>query len=731
MEDLLASLNSQQRAAVTAPGGQVLVLAGPGSGKTRVLTYRIAYLIRQMGVKPQHILAVTFTNKAAREMQARVERLLGADIKGIWLGTFHGMCARILRREVEHLPVKTDFVIFDEDDQTALVKKAIRELNIDEKLHRPASVHAAISRAKNDLCLPDGLVVNSYRDEIVKRVYERYQTLLIANNAVDFDDLLLYTAILMEYKPAVREAYARRFEHILVDEFQDTNQAQYALLKSLASGHNNLFVVGDEDQSIYRWRGADYRNILRFEQDYPKATKLLLEQNYRSTQNVLDAAQSVINQNNNRTPKKLFTERGQGVKIVLYEASDDHAEAAYVVDTITQLTSSGKAQGGDFAIMYRTNAQSRLFEETFLRAGIPYRLVGAQRFYGRREVKDMIAFLRVTHNLDDEVSLVRVINVPPRGVGDKTLGNLMDVAQKNKLSPGRILISLADGEKSPYWQEFSGKGQLILADFGSMLASWHGEKDNLAVPVLFDRILEDINYQVYIDDQSEEGVDRWENVVELRRIAFEYMDRNLVDFLENIALVSDQDTLPDRINTPTLLTLHAAKGLEFQQVFITGLDDGLLPHSRSRDDPEEMAEERRLFYVGITRARDQLYLVRAEARTSFGTYESTIASSFLEQIPSEILMYARRSMRNDSNDAYPSWQAINQDVRPRIGGTQVQKAIDPIYKAGMRVRHNVWGEGLVIDDRIVDGNEIVDVAFASVGFKRLDAVLAKLEVVEK
>jgi DNA helicase-2/ATP-dependent DNA helicase PcrA len=731
MEDLLASLNPQQRAAVTAPSGQVLVLAGPGSGKTRVLTYRLAHLIRQMGIQSAHILAVTFTNKAAREMQVRVERLLGADIKGIWLGTFHGMCARILRREVNHLPVKTDFVIFDEDDQNALVKKALRELNIDEKLHRPVSVHAAISRAKNDLRLPDGLPVNSYRDEIVKRVYERYQALLISNNAVDFDDLLLYTAILMDDNPTVRAAYARRFEHILVDEFQDTNQAQYALLKSLASNHHNLFVVGDEDQSIYRWRGADYRNILRFEQDYPEATRLLLEQNYRSTQNVLDAAQSVINQNTNRTPKKLFTERGQGVKITLYEAADDHAEAAFVVDTITQLTSSGKARGGDFAIMYRTNAQSRLLEETFLRAGIPYRLVGAQRFYGRREVKDVIALMRVTHNPDDEVSLSRVINVPPRGVGEKTLGNLLAIATRHNISPGKILISLADGKKSSYWQDFAGKGQLILADFGSMLASWNAEKDNLAVPVLFDRILEDVNYQAYIDDQNEESLDRWENVMELRRIAFEYMDRSLVDFLENIALVSDQDTLPDQVNTPTLLTLHAAKGLEFPQVFITGLDDGLLPHSRSRDDPEEMAEERRLFYVGITRARDQLYLVRAEARSSFGTYESTIASSFLEQIPSEKLLYARRSMRSDSNGAYPSWQSMSQNGRPKTGETQVRKAIDPLYKAGMRVRHGVWGDGLVIDDRIVDDSEIVDVAFATVGFKRLDAVLAKLEVMKK
>jgi DNA helicase-2/ATP-dependent DNA helicase PcrA len=731
MEDLLTSLNSQQRAAVTSPNGQVLVLAGPGSGKTRVLTYRIAYLVRKMDINPANILAVTFTNKAAREMQARVEHLLGKDIKGIWLGTFHAICARILRREVEHLPVKANFVIFDEDDQTGLVKKALRELNIDDKLHRPVSVHAAISRAKNDLRLPDGLVINSYRDEVTKRVYERYQQKLIENNAVDFDDLLMYTAILLQDYPAVCEAYARRFEHILVDEFQDTNQAQFAMLKSLASGHNNLYVVGDEDQSIYRWRGADYRNILRFEQDYPQATTLLLEQNYRSTQNVLDAARAVIDQNRNRTPKKLFTERGQGVKIVLYEASDDRAEAAYVVDTITRLTASGRAQPGDFAVMYRTNAQSRLLEETFLRAGIAYRLVGAQRFYGRREVKDVIGFLRLIHNLEDEVSLTRVINVPPRGLGEKSIGNLLEVAHQLKISPGKLLISLADGDSSPLWNVFSGKGQRLLADFGAMLAGWCSDKDHMTVPVLFDRILEDINYQAYIDDQSDEGVDRWENVQELRRIAFEYMDRSLVDFLENIALVSDQDTLPDRVNTPTLLTLHAAKGLEFPQVFITGLDDGLLPHSRSRDDPEEMAEERRLFYVGITRARDLLYLVRAEARATFGSYDSTIPSGFIENIPSEIVTIARRAIHSSDNGNYPSWGMIDQGNRSRINVAAVQKPVDPLYKAGMRIRHGVWGEGLVIDDRIVDGGEIVDVAFASVGFKRLDASTAKLEIIQK
>src|SRR5574341_739734 len=429
--DFLDKLNPQQRKAVTAGTGPVLVIAGPGSGKTRVLTQRVAYLIAQEGVRPYRILAVTFTNKAAREMQTRVEKLLGADAtQGMMLGTFHSICARLLRREAEHLPIESNFVIFDDDDQERIVKGVVRDLNLNEKLYRPASLHAAISSAKNELIEADDYPTTNYRDEVVKRVYVEYQKRLVASNAVDFDDLLIYTARLLEDHPAVREKYARRFEHVLVDEFQDTNLAQYTLLKHLASAHHNIFVVGDPDQSIYKWRGADWRNVQRFEQDFPDAQVILLEQNYRSRQTILNAAMGVINRAPNRRRKQLFTERGAGERIYYYEAPDDYAEASFVVDSIAQLVASGEFQPGDCAVMYRTNAQSRLIEEAFLQARLPYRLVGAQRFYGRREVKDLIAFLRLVHNPADEASLDRVINIPPRGIGDKTLLTLHNVARQ-------------------------------------------------------------------------------------------------------------------------------------------------------------------------------------------------------------------------------------------------------------------------------------------------------------
>ena len=399
MSDLLANLNPQQKAAVSAPDGQVLVLAGPGSGKTRVLTQRAAFLIRERGVDPYRLLAVTFTNRAAREMQERLQRSLGSTLDGLWLGTFHAICARILRREADVMPFTRDFVIMDADDQKSLVKMALKEFNLDDKLYPPASLHAAISNAKNNLTQAQDFVAGNYREEIVRRVFERYEQMLRASNALDFDDLLLYAVRLLQENDDVREKYARRFYHVLVDEFQDTNMAQYELLQLLSSHYQNIFVVGDEDQSIYRWRGADYRNVLRFQKDYPKHSVFLLEQNYRSTQNVLDAARAVIDRNTQRTPKSLFSERGHGDKIVLFEAMDDHGEAMFAVETIRSLMETKKAGGGEIAIMYRTNAQSRLLEEAFFQSRIPYRLVGAQRFYGRQEVKDMIAYLRTVQNL--------------------------------------------------------------------------------------------------------------------------------------------------------------------------------------------------------------------------------------------------------------------------------------------------------------------------------------------
>ena len=734
--DILDKLNPQQRAAVTAASGPILVVAGPGSGKTRVLAQRIAYLIASQGIRPWQILAVTFTNKAAREMADRVQRLLGDQaIEGMMLGTFHSICARLLRREADHLPVAANFVIFDDDDQQRIVKGVIRELNLNEKLYRPASVHASISNAKNELQGPDSFPIRTYRDEVVRRVFEQYQQRLIASNAVDFDDLLLYAARLLDSEPSIRQKYAERFQHVLVDEFQDTNLAQYDLVRHLASQHRSLFCVGDPDQSIYRWRGADWRNVQRFEKDFPDARVILLEQNYRSRQNILEVAMGVIDRAQNRKRKRLFSERGQGDKIAFHEAADDYAEAAQVVDSIAELVASRRFEPGECAVMYRTNAQSRLIEEAFLQARLPYRLVGAQRFYGRREVKDLISFMRLAHNPRDEASLDRVINVPPRGIGDKTLSTLHAVARQQQISPGEVVLDLAQGSNSPLWEAFSGRAAVPLADFGSLLAGWRAASVTVTVDALFDQIVRDLNYKAYVDDESEEGTDRWENVQELRRLALEYAGRTLDEFLENVALVSDQDTIKDNINAPTLLTLHAAKGLEFGAVFLIGLDDGLLPHSRSFDEPEAMEEERRLFYVGITRAKDRLFLSRARQRGGRGLAEETYPSRFLSDIPEGLLSGysfpgSGRSQMRATASAGSGRRGASSDThwpaRSKSGGQAAPMEIR--YGAGSRVRHPTWGEGIVLESRIQDDEEIVDVAFQSVGIKRLAASLAHMTI---
>ncbi|MFL7869219.1 MAG: ATP-dependent helicase [Anaerolineales bacterium] len=721
--DFLEQLNPQQRQAVTAGGGPILVLAGPGSGKTRVLTQRVAYLIAYEGVRPYQILAVTFTNKAAREMDARVNNLLGDQAtQGMMLGTFHATCARILRREADLLPVEANYVIFDADDQVRLVKTIIREFNLNEKLYRPHSVHAAISNAKNELIGADEYPTNTYRDEIVKRVYIEYQKRLIASNAVDFDDILVYAARLLEDNPEVREKYAQRFKHVLVDEFQDTNIAQYTLIKHMASAHHNIFVVGDPDQSIYRWRGADWRNVQRFERDFPDTQVILLEQNYRSKQNILDAAMSVIDRAHNRRRKQLFTERGEGERLFYYEAPDDYAEASFVVDTIAQLVASQQFEPGECAVMYRTNAQSRLLEEAFLQARLPYRLVGAQRFYGRREVKDMIAFLRLVYNANDEASLNRVINVPPRGIGSKTLSTLYSAASAVGITPGALVLDLARGSNSPYWEQFSSRAAVSLADFGVLLANWRAAAQTLTVTELFDRIATDIGYKEYLDDGTDEGAERWENVSELRRLTQEYVTRTLDEFLQDVALISDQDTMIETVNAPTLLTLHAAKGLEFGAVFIVGLDDGLLPHSRSFDEPEEMEEERRLFYVGITRAKDKLYLIRSVRRGGRGYAEETYPSRFLDDIPADLLIGKSRTGRSLKGSTPETLWA--QHTKPKSA-----TVIESKFHAGTRVRHPLWDEGIVLDSRIQDDDEIVDVVFESVGIKRLAVSLANLTII--
>ena len=727
MNDLLEHLNPQQQLAVAAPPGPTIVLAGPGSGKTRVLTYRIAYLISVLNVPAYNILAVTFTNKAAKQMGERVSQLIGPHAEGIWLGTFHAICGRILRREADLLPVNKNFVIFDTDDQEALMKQILRDNNLDEKLYKPSSFLAAISNAKNDLIGPESYPVKDFREEQVKRLYALYQQRLVQNNAMDFDDMLVYTNQLFESYPVVRDTYAHKFKHVLVDEFQDTNFSQYAILRNLARTHKNLYVVGDEDQSIYRWRGADYRNLDRFKNDFKNAEVILLEQNYRSTQTILDCAMSVIDQNLTRTRKKLFTEAQTGEKIRLIVAEDDREEAYLVVSDIRDAIRSGR-NPSEFAIMYRTNAQSRVLEEAFRREGISYRLVGAQRFYGRKEVRDMIAFLRLIYNPMDEVSLRRVINLPPRGIGDKTLQSLAELAKKSGLSMGETLLELTR-PNHPDLPELGRAGEKLVR-FAHMLANWrHIAQDN-SLSILFDRVISDTDYERFIQDKSEEGQDRWENLLELRAVVMEYETRGLQEFLEAMALVADQDTLPDELDAPTMLTLHAAKGLEFERVYIVGLDEMLLPHSRSLDDEESLAEERRLLYVGITRARKRLTITRAIRRRSpYGTYEDTIASRFLKDLPSVLLkqdIYAQPRQRNNSwgretsRWETPSWM--------RNAQVPMDKPIQTRYKSGMQVRHATYGRGVVKTSKVEQGDETVEVYFEGHGLKALIASLAKLEI---
>ena len=728
--DSLSSLNPQQRAAVTAKPGPTLVLAGPGSGKTRVLTHRIAYLVGQLGVPPRNIMAVTFTNKAAREMKGRVEALLEGGLRGLSVGTFHATCARLLRREAQHLPVTADFVIYDDADQQALMKQALKELNLNDKQYAPQKMLNKVSAAKNELIGPNDYSSGTYVGEVIKRVYARYQQLLEANNALDYDDLLMSVVRLFNDQPDVLARYQRYYEHILVDEFQDTNTAQYTLLRLLAQKHRNLYVVGDPDQGVYRWRGADYRNVRRFQEDYPDAEVLLLEENYRSTQIILDAAMAVIDQHPGRTRKQLFTQRQGGVQLYAHEAYNEQEEAQFVVDTIAELVRGGQFAPGDCAVMYRTNAQSRAVEEAFVYAGLPYKLVGAQRFYGRKEIKDLLAYLRLVQNPADSVGLLRVINTPPRGLGAKTLEQLSSAAAAAGLPAGEVLRDLAtNGAKSSFASNLGGKAWASLAGFGQLLNTWQQAREELTVAQLFDRVIDDVGYADFVNDGSEEGLERWANVLELRAVAAENPAAKLGEFLEQVALVSDQDTLAEDGQAPTLLTLHAAKGLEFPVVFIVGLDEGILPHQRSFEDPEAMHEERRLMYVGMTRAKDRLYLLRAFRRSIYGDSGPSEASRFFDDIP-EHLLKGNLSRKQDKAEAY--FQKATRWDSHSTPGHASRPAVTAAarYKSGQRVRHPLFGEGIVIDSRVRGDDEEVDVGFEDVGLKRLVASIANLELLK-
>jgi DNA helicase-2/ATP-dependent DNA helicase PcrA len=710
MISILDGLNPQQRRAVEAKDGPTLILAGPGSGKTRVLTSRVAYLIGARNVFPYRVMAVTFTNKAAREMRDRLARLTGADKTGdLMLGTFHSICARLLRREATQAGLDRDFTIYDADDQLNVVKAALAELNLDEKKYKPSSIHAAISTAKNELIAPEDFKADTYFNEIAGRVYVRYNAILRANNALDFDDLLMETVLLLRRNPAVREKVQERYLHVLVDEFQDTNIAQYELVKLIAGRHGNLFCVGDADQSIYAWRGADHRNVLRLREDYPGLNVITLEQNYRSTQTILDAAMAVISKNPNRVHINLFTQRGHGPKIAVRELFNEDEEAQYVVDTIAELDRLKAAEPGEIAVMYRTNAQSRPIEEAFVRAGMPYRLVGATRFYARKEIKDVLAYLRIVNNPADLVSLQRVINVPPRGVGEKTFAQLEAAARANDLTCFEVI---AQGD-------LQGRGARALKEFGALWAQWVRLRNELSVGQLFDHVIQTSGYKDYLRDGTQEGEDRWANVMELRNVAAEAGDAPLSEFLNDVALVSEVDNYDENVNAPTLMTLHAAKGLEFKVVFIVGLVEGVLPHSRSLDDPEQMAEERRLMYVGITRAKERLYLLRPFRRSQWGTSDVAEPSRFLSDLPDAVVDGKPRK-NSELLQATTSWDGGKPTApRPADVGTR--------FKPGDKVIHPRFGEGLVLRSTRVRDDEEVEVFFLGVGGKRLSAEMSGLK----
>ncbi|HEU5368029.1 MAG TPA: UvrD-helicase domain-containing protein [Ktedonobacterales bacterium] len=793
--DLLAGLNSPQQEAVTHGEGPLLILAGPGSGKTRVITHRIAYLLREQGVPPWSVLAVTFTNKAAREMRERLDRLVGARARDLTIGTFHAICARILRREGDQTGIiPSNFAIFDDDDQATLAKQAVLNLDLNDKQYQPRAMLSAISKAKNELLGPLQFAeqARKYYDEIVARVYKEYQRLLQQNNAVDFDDLILLTHTLWRQHPDVLERYQARYRFLHIDEFQDTNIAQYKLVMMLGKGtaetpgHRNVCVVGDEDQGIYSWRGADVRNILEFERDFPDARVILLEQNYRSTQPILDAARQVVQHNLARKDKRLWTDKSGGERIMVHEAYDEEEEGQWVVNEIRRLVARGQAKLRDCAVMYRTNAQSRALEEQFIRAGVPYQVIGSRRFYERKEIKDMLAYLRLLLNPSDTFSLKRIINVPNRKIGPKTQDELLKWADAQKLPVCEALRKIQDHPT------LNTAGKRALAEFCTILDSLLEAAKTERLHDLIERILIETSYrQKELSDSTEEGEERLRNVRELQRVAMDYSEIEpgtaLPLFLEQVALVGGADVVQtggddhaglaqEDADAVTLITLHAAKGLEFPVVFIVGMEEGLLPHGRSLMDIKQLEEERRLAYVGITRAMMRLYLLRAFRRTFYGSFGEAGGSvmepsRFLLDIPDH-LVDGRKSMPRGpstngplgrsvpggatlgepiSNRSRGGWSArasgpggwgySSQIAREMTGGNGANGAAppggkdsssdapaDPQFEPGDRVKHRVYGTGTIVKSIREHDNLLVEVDFGErFGKKMLDVSFARLE----
>jgi DNA helicase-2/ATP-dependent DNA helicase PcrA len=754
--DFLDKLNPEQREAVLQTQGPLLILAGAGSGKTRVITFRIAYLIGNGFARADEVLAVTFTNKAAGEMRERVESLLGEEANGVWLSTFHSLCARLLRREAPHIGLSRDFVIYDSSDQVSVVKQASRELGIDDKLVPPRVALARISQAKNRMEGPDSLRgAWNLRDEQIAKIYEKYLAALKDSNALDFDDLLLKTVELFETATQVRERYARKFKYVMVDEYQDTNRPQYMLIKRLAEIHRNLAVVGDPDQSIYKWRGADLRNILDFETDFGDAAIVRLEQNYRSTQIILDAATAVIQQNRNRKDKRLWTDRKGGSKIVSYRGSDELEEADFIVRSIKQ----GRSEDVDtmMAVLYRTNAQSRAIEDQLMRESVPYKIIGGVRFYERKEIKDALAYLKLIINPHDDVSLRRVINVPARGVGKGVMDSLqaIDPDQIAADAPPLLAAGLAEVSSArSLWarlvyavdeNKLGNRAVSSLRVFRDLIAGLGQEARADSVSIAIGKMLDRSGYLKDLrDENTEEANERTENLMELVSAARDYEMRDpeasLGGFVDRLSLLSEADEESGTKNARVwLMSMHAAKGLEFPVVFIAGMEEGLFPHSRSSEDQDELEEERRLFYVGMTRAERQLFLTSAARRRVFGEYQSTQPSRFMDEVPAELVERITPAYTSSSQGSFAHAHyefrtnpygrggrpaRFKEDAEKYSYEDEDQSASG--VRVGMRVRHAQFGVGVVLAVEEHTDDYKITVRFNTVGQKKLLAKFAKL-----
>jgi DNA helicase II / ATP-dependent DNA helicase PcrA len=737
-DKLVNGLNEQQQKAVKATDGPLLIMAGAGSGKTRVLTHRIAYLMVEKQVAPWNILAITFTNKAAREMKDRVRGLMGGVADDIWISTFHSMCVRILRRDIDRIGMNRNFSILDTTDQQSVIKQILKDKNMDTKKFDFRAILGTISSAKNELLTAEDFTkaAGGFYDQTVAEVYTEYQRRLRKNQALDFDDLIMTTIQLFQRVPEVLEYYQRKFQYIHVDEYQDTNRAQYMLVKQMASRFRNLCVVGDSDQSIYRWRGADIANILSFEKDYPNANVIFLEQNYRSTKRILQAANGVIEKNSNRKPKNLWTENPEGNKINYLRADNEQGEAQFVAGKINEMTREASRKFSDIAILYRTNAQSRVMEEVLLKSNIQYSIVGGIKFYDRKEIKDILAYLRLIANPDDDISLRRVINVPKRGVGASSLDKVADYAAMNDLSMFEALQEIEQIGLSP-------KITKAIKEFRDLINNYTQMQEYLSVTELVEEVLDKTGYREMLQaEKSIESQSRLENIDEFLSVTKNFEEKNddksLVGFLTDLALVADIDSLDDKEeaqDTVTLMTLHSAKGLEFPVVFLLGLEEGVFPHSRSLMDEEEMEEERRLAYVGITRAENELYLTNAQMRTLFGRTNMNPVSRFITEIPADLLedLMPKKNqpsfMSSSGSSGFTPSAGRQQRALGRAVTIHTTTGGEEIgWRVGDKASHKKWGIGTVVSVKGEGEGKELDIAFPSpTGIKRLLAKFAPIE----